>query len=175
MPKSKIQKQEILRTLDEQMKRSKSVIFTGFNALGVSDNEALRAQLRAVGGEYYVPKKTLLKKVLKDGGLDASQEEMLTGKVAAIFSYDDEVAAAKAVKNFSKGKEEKIFFLGGVMDGRLLSKEEAINLANIPGKQELYAKLLGSINAPVSGFVNVLAGNLRGLVNVLKALSEKTA
>jgi large subunit ribosomal protein L10 len=175
MPKSKIQKQEILRTVDEQMKRSKSVIFTGFNALGVADNEALRAQLRAVGGEYYVPKKTLLKKVLKDSGLDTLQEEMLTGKIATIFSYDDEVAAAKAIKDFSKGKEEKIFFLGGMMEGRLLSKEEAISLANIPGKQELYAKLVGSINAPVSGFVNVLAGNLRGLVNVLKAVSEKVA
>ena len=175
MPKSKIQKQEILRTLDEQMKRSKSLIFTGFNALEVADNEALRAKLRAVGGEYYVSKKTLLKKILKDNGLAAPQEELLTGKIATIFSYDDEVAAAKAVKDFSKGREEKIFFLGGIMEGRFLSKEEAIGLASIPGKQELYAKLVGSINAPVSGFVNVLAGNLRGLVNVLKAVSEKVA
>lgn len=175
MPKSKIQKQEILRTLDEQIKRSKAVIFTGFNALGVADNEALRAQLRAVGGEYYVPKKTLLKRVLKDNGFAEPQEDVLTGKVAAVFSYEDEVAAAKTVKAFSKDKTDKIFFLGGVMEGRLLSKEEAIALASIPSKQELYAKLVGSINAPVSGFVNVLAGNLRGLVNVLKAMSEKAA
>lgn len=174
MPKSKIQKQEILRTLDEQMKRSKSVIFAGFNALGVQDNEELRGKLRAVGGEYYVAKKTLLKKVLKDHGVSEPGDDILSGKVATIFSFDDEVIAAKTVKDFRKNKEDKIFFLGGVMEGRLLSQNEAEALANVPGKQELYAKLVGSINAPVSGFVNVLAGNLRGFVNVLKAISEKT-
>ncbi len=175
MPKSKIQKQEILRTLDEQMKRSKSVIFAGFNALGVQDNEELRGKLREVGGEYYVAKKTLLKKVLKDHGIEEPGEDILSGKVATIFSFEDEVVAAKTVKDFRKNKEDKIFFLGGVMEGRLLSQNEAEALASVPGKQELYAKLVGSINAPVSGFVNVLAGNLRGLVNVFKAMSEKTA
>ncbi len=173
MPKSKIQKQEILRNLTERIKKSKSIIFTGFNALGVKDNEALRSKLRAENGEYYVAKKTLLERALKEQGITNLETKTLDGKIAAVFSYGDEVASAKVVDIFRKDKEDKIFFLGGILDGNLLSKSEVESLAKLPSKQELYAKLVGSLNAPVSGFVNVLAGNLRGLVTVLKAIEEK--
>lgn len=173
MPKSKIQKQEILRNLTERIKKSKSIIFTGFNALGVKDNEALRSKLRAENGEYYVAKKTLLERALKEQGITNLETKTLDGKIAAVFSYGDEVASAKVVNTFRKDKEDKIFFLGGILEGNLLSKTEVESLAKLPSKQELYAKLVGSLNAPVSGFVNVLAGNLRGLVTVLKAIEEK--
>lgn len=101
----------------------------------------------------------------------------MDGKLAAVFSYEDEVAPAKIIANFRKDKEkaDKIFFLGGILENKLLSKEEMESLSQLPSKPELYAKLVGSLNAPVSGFVNVLAGNLRGLVGVLKAISEKKA
>jgi len=68
-----------------------------------------------------------------------------------------------------------VSFLGGILEGKFLSKEEVLALAKLPSKQELYAKVVGSLNAPISGFVNVLAGNIRGLVNVLKAIEEKKA
>jgi large subunit ribosomal protein L10 len=103
-------------------------------------------------------------------GLNAKE---LSGKVAAIFSYGDEVAAAKTILGFKKDKEDKIAFLGGVLEGKFLSKEEMEMVAKLPSKKELYAKMLSSMQAPVSGFVNVLAGNLRGLVTVLKAVGEK--
>ena len=173
MPKSKIQKQEILRNLAEKIKKSKSLVFTGFNALGVKDNEALRAKLREVHGEYYVAKKTLLERALKEHGTLDLDAKTLDGKLAVIFSYEDEVAPAKAVDTFRKDKEDKIFFLGGILEGKLLSKTEVEALAKLPSKQELLSRLVGSMNAPVSGFVNVLAGNLRGLVTVLKAIEEK--
>lgn len=173
MPKSKIQKQEILRNLTERIKKSKSIIFTGFNALGVKDNEELRSKLRAENSEYYVAKKTLLERALKEHGITNLETKTLDGKIAAVFSYGDEVASAKVVNAFRKDKEDKIFFLGGILEGNLLSKTEVESLAKLPSKQELYAKLVGSMNAPVSGFVNVLAGNLRGLVTVLKAIEEK--
>jgi len=81
----------------------------------------------------------------------------------------------KVLGNFRKDKvrETKIFFLGGLLEGKLISKEQVEALSKLPSKQELYAKLVGSLNAPISGFVNVLGGNLRGLVTVLKAISEK--
>ncbi|MEI6835803.1 MAG: 50S ribosomal protein L10 [Candidatus Falkowbacteria bacterium] len=173
MPKSKIQKQEILRNLTERIKKSKSIVFAGFNALGVHDNEALRAKLRDVNGEYYVAKKTLLERALKEQGTLNLDTKTLDGKLAVIFSYEDEVSPAKAVDAFRKDKEDKIFFLGGILEGKLLSKTEVEALAKLPSKQELLSRLVGTLNAPVSGFVNVLAGNLRGLVTVLKAIEEK--
>ena len=174
MPKSKIQKGEISRTLSEKIKKSKSMVFAGFNALGVKDNEALRAKLREENSEYYVAKKTLLNRALQDNKLDINVRDF-DGKVAAIFSYEDEVAPAKIIGSFrkDKDKENRIFFLGGILEGRLLSKQEVEALSTLPSKTELYAKLVGSLNAPISGFVNALAGNLRNLVNVLKAIEEK--
>ncbi|MFA7088304.1 MAG: 50S ribosomal protein L10 [Patescibacteria group bacterium] len=175
MPKNKVQKGEIFRNLSEKIKKSKSVVFAGFNAFGVKDNENLRDKLRESNGEYYVAKKTLLNLALKENKLEDINVREFDGKIAAIFSYEDEVAPAKVLGTFRKDKEkaEKIFFLGGILEGKLLSKTEVEALSELPSKQELYAKLVGSMNAPISGFVNVLAGNLRNLVGVLKAISEK--
>lgn len=174
MPKNKLQKQEILRNLNEKFKKSKSVVFAGFNALTVKDNEALRDQLRLENSEYYVAKKTLMNLAFKDQINDLNVREM-DGKLAAIFSYEDEVASAKILANFRKDKEkaERIFFLGGILEGRLLSKAEIEAVSQLPSKPELYARLVGSLNAPISGFVNTLSGNLKNLVYVLKAIEEK--
>lgn len=174
MPKTKIQKQVIFRDLSEKIKRSKSIVFAGFNAFGVKDNENLRDQLGKENGEYYVAKKTLLSLALKENKIEIDTKK-LDGKVAAVFSYEDEVASAKVLGNFrgDKEKADKIFFLGGVLDGKFLSKEEVEALSKLPSKTELYGRLVGSLNAPISGFVNVMAGNLRGLVTVLKAIGDK--
>ena len=169
MPKSKQQKIEILESLKDKVSRAKSMVFVGYNALGVKDNEALRAKLKAENGEYYVPKKTLMTRALKEGAIDLNLKEM-PGKVAAVLAYGDEVAPAKVLGDFRKDKEKegKITFLGGILGGRLLSQQEVEAMSQLPSKIELYAKLVGSLNSPVSGFVNALAGTLRNLVGVLK-------
>ncbi len=172
MPKNKEQKKEILRDLDEKIKKSKSIVFATFDALEVKDNEELRNNLKKENGEYYVSKKTLLDLAFKNNSLSDIDIKNLPGKVAAVFAYEDQVSPAKVVFNFRKNHEGKIDFVGGVLDGKMISKEDVENLAKLPSKQELYAKLVGSLNAPVSGFVNVLAGNLRGLVTVLKAIGD---
>jgi large subunit ribosomal protein L10 len=173
MPKTREQKKEILSEISEKISKSKSIVFTKFNALGVKENEALRQELKKENSEYLVAKKTLLGIAFKEnqiGGFDAKD---LEGKVATIFGYEDEVLPAKIVDEFMKKHEGKIDFVGGILEGKFLSAQEVSALAKLPSKQELYAKIVGSINAPVSGFVNVLAGNLRGLVCVLKAIEEK--
>ncbi|MCK9438632.1 MAG: 50S ribosomal protein L10 [Patescibacteria group bacterium] len=173
MPKNKEQKRDILADLKDKISRSKSIVFTTFDALGVKDNEELRKSLKKENGEYYVSKKTLMDIAFKDSNISDLDIKNLPGKVAVVFAYEDEVSPAKVVFNFKKDKEGKISFVGGVLDGNFISASEVENLAQLPSKQELYAKVVGSLNAPVSGFVNVLAGNIRGLVNVLKAVSEK--
>ena len=176
MPKTKEQKKEILEGLKDRVSRSKSVVFASFDGLGVKDNEDLRKKLKGVGSEYYVAKKTLLDIAFKDAKVENLNIKDFDGKVAAVFGYEDEVAPAKMVGEFKKSKEAAIIdFVGGILEGKFLTKEEVEALSELPSKQELYAKIVGSINAPVSGFVNVLAGNLRKFVYVLKAIEEKKA
>lgn len=173
MPKNKEQKRDILADLKDKISRSKSIVFTTFDALEVKDNEELRKNLKKENGEYFVSKKTLMSIAFKDKEFAGLDIKSLPGKVAAVFAYDDEISPAKVVFNFKKNKEGKISFVGGVLDGKFIGASEVESLAQLPSKHELYAKLVGSLNAPVSGFVNVLAGNIRGLVNVLKAINEK--
>lgn len=173
MPKTKEQKKEILQNLEDKIAKSKSIVLAGFNALNVKENEELRENLKQENGEYLVAKKTLLKLAFKNKGLPELAEDSLEGKVAAIFSYQDEVSPAKVLDKFRKNKEDKVYFLAGVLEGKLINKDKVEELAKLPSKEELYAKLVGSINAPVSGFVNVLAANLKSLVYTLKAIQEK--
>lgn len=173
MPKTRIQKSEILRDLAEKVKKAKSVYFAKFNALGVKENEELRNLLRAENSEYYVAKKTLLDIAFRDQKIEGLNVRKLDGQVAAIFGYDDQVVPAKIVDNFKKKANDKIEFVGGYLDNRYYSGSEVDTLAKLPSKQELLGKIVGSLNAPISGLVNVMAGNLRSLVTVLKAIEEK--
>ena len=175
MSKTKLQKQEIIRNITERVKKSKSLVFVKFNQLGVIENEELRNELKKEGGEYLATKKTLLNVSLKNNNLEAVDTDSFDGQVATIFGYEDEVAPAKIVDKFIDKNKEKMEFIGGVLEDKFIAREQVATLAKLPSKQELYAKLVGSINAPVSGFVNALAGNLRGLVGVLKAIEEKKA
>ncbi|MCD4694134.1 50S ribosomal protein L10 [bacterium] len=171
MPKSREQKKEILRNLEEKIKKSKSIVFTSFGNLKVSESEDLRKRLKKEGGECYIPKKTLLQIALSNVGFDIKAREF-EGRVAIIFGYNDQVAHVKAVDEFRKEQEDKIGFIGGILDNQFISAEKVSGLAKIPNRQELYAKLVGSLNAPTFGFVNVLSGNIRNLVFVLKAIEE---
>ena len=173
MPKSKTQKMETLEALNKKITASKSVVFASFNGLPVKENEALRKELKQQSSEYYVAKKTLLELAFKKANFESLNLRKLTGQIAVIFGFGDEVAPAKLVAKYKKSSDGKLDFAGGILERKFLSIDEVTALSALPSKEELYGRLVGSINAPVSGFVNVLAGNLRGLVNVFKAISEK--
>lgn len=175
MPKTKEQKKEILRDLAEKVSKAKSVIFARFNKLTVKENQDLRNVLRKEEGEYYVAKKTLMDLAFKDSKIEGLDIKNFAGQIATVFGYGDEAAPAKTVALFKKKLEdkEKIELIGGILEGKFVTAEEANALANLPSRQELYAKIVGSLNAPISGFANVLAGNLRSLVYVLKAIESK--
>lgn len=172
MARSKEQKKEILKNLSNKLSKSKSVVFAKFDKLTVKENEDLRKQLKAEYSEYYVAKKTLLKIAFKCLNLDNLNFRKIEGKIATIFSYKDEVVPARIINKFKKNHNEKIDFAGGILENKFLSIQEVQLLAELPSKQELYAKIVGSINAPISGLVNVMAGNLKNLVYVLKAIKK---
>lgn len=164
------QKEEIVNKLSDEIKSSKSVVFTDYKGVSVKDMENLRGSLREEEASVKVVKKKLASIALKNAGVDMDAKE-LDGQLAIAVSQGDEVSPAKIINNFSK-ENENLKILGGLLGSEKLSEEQVISLAKLPSKEELLGKLVGTLNAPLSGFVNVLQGNQRSLVQVLKAVSD---
>jgi len=168
---TKEQKKSIIDTLAERLKNSKAIVFSDYKGLMVKDMMALRKELNKEGADLKVAKKTLINLAFKKAGIEFDTRKM-EGQLAVATSENDEVVAAKIIAAVSKNNEN-LKILGGFLGDKEVSADEVKALAKLPSKEELLAKLVGTINAPVSGFVNVLAGNIRGFVQVLKAISEK--
>lgn len=171
MPKNKQQKEEILHKIQDKLGKSKAVLFSADQGLNVKTVEDLRKQLKKEGAEYLVAKKTLVKMATKDL-LAPEALDNIQGSVGMTLSYEDEVSGAKILHKFAKANE-KLDIAGGILESKFIDKAMIQRLASLPGKQELLAKLVGTIQAPVSGLVNVLNGNLRNLVGVLAAIKDK--
>lgn len=172
MAKSKNQKEAILAKLKEKLTSMKSVVFANFSGIGVKDIESLRKKCREEGSEYLVAKKTLLKKALLDNGYEYFADQEFAGEVAAIFGDKDEVVPARLVSEFAKNHEQ-MKILAGILEGKIIDENKVDALSKLPGRDELIAKVVGSIAAPLSGMVNVLQGNLRNFVYVLGTIKEK--
>lgn len=171
MPKTKVQKQETVTTLSDKLGRMRSIVFANYEGLSVKDIEALRRELKKEGIEYTVVKKTLLKRAVLEAKLDFDPKE-LPGNFATVISYGDEVAPARLISSFAK-THEVLKIVAGVLEGKMIDAKATLALSKLPSKQELLGRLVGILNAPISGFVNVLAGNLRGFVTVLSAIKDK--
>lgn len=171
---TKNQKRELVIELTEKIKGAKSAVFVDFKGLKVKDVTELKKTLRAAGSEYLVVRKTLLDIALVNAGVENSGVKSIEGQVALSLSNTDEVSAAKIIDTFAK-TNENVKLLGGVLGTQVMDANQVKALAKIPSKEQLLGQLVGTLNAPVSGFVNVLAGNLRGLVQVLNAVKEQKA
>lgn len=169
MSKTRQQKAELLQAI-EQAIAAKGVVFFSHAGLKVADFEDLRKKLRSEKGTITVAKRNLLLLALKNKGLTVESKD-LPGAMAVAVG-DDEVVPAKVVATFRK-THEQVELHGGILENKFMGAAEVKQLATLPGKTELLSKIVGSMNAPVAGFVNVLAGNLRGLVTVLSAIKDK--
>ncbi len=172
MAKSKEQKEQELSALTEKYDKSKSVVFTKYLGLTVAEIQDLRRQLREENSEMVVVKKTLISLLLEKAGLGKEHVDSMDGGAAVVFGYEDEVAPARVLATFGKD-HEAIGFHGGILEGSYMDVEGVTALSTLPSKAELHAKLVGSIHSPVSGIVNVLAGSVRGLVQVLHQVKEQ--
>lgn len=170
---TKEQKAKLISDLAAKLKASKAVVFSDYKGFKVKDMTLLRKELRAEGIDFQVLKKTLMNVAMKEAGIEMDVKK-LEGQIVIAISSGDEVMAAKLIAKAAKANEN-LKIAGGILGTKELSVAEVNALAKLPTKEELLGRLVGTLNAPVSGFVNVLAGNLRGLVNVLKAVSEKQA
>lgn len=157
--------------LKDLLSSSKGVILVNYAGLNVADDTELRKQMREAGIKYLVAKNTFLRIAAKEAGLEGL-DAYLEHNTAVAFSPEDPVAPAKILNDFSK-KHEALQLKCGALDGKVISVEEVKALAELPSREELLAKLLGSMQASISGAVNVLQGVIRNFVYVVDAVREK--
>ena len=156
MPSEKIleQKKQIVAELAEKLQKACAGVIVDYKGINVADDTKLRKELREAGVEYAVVK------------------TVLEGTTALALSNDDYVAAARILCNFAKDHENFKIKIG-FTDDQILDAASVEALSKLPSREELVAKALGGLNAPIAGFVHVLNANLRGLVCALNAIAEK--
>ena len=169
MPTAK--KEAAVQELRERLAGSKSLFLTDFAGLTVAEITKLRVELRKDGSTYSVVKNTLFKIAAGDE-LASQLDKFLAGTTGVVFAGSDPVAPAKALKTFSTDVKT-IGIKAAYIDGKLADAAQVDVLAKLPPKQELLARLVGSLSSPMRGLVYVLSGNQSGLVRALNAIREQ--
>lgn len=163
MAKTRQQKEEIVAKLSEKLGRAKAVVFADYKGLTMKQLSDLRNKLHEVNSEFSITKNTLLKLALPTFELD--------GPTATLFAYDDEISPikilVKVLKDIALGKV-KSGFLGNMS----LDEAKILQLATLPTKDELRAKTVGILVAPLQGIISVLGGNLRNLVYAVSEIKK---
>ncbi|MBC3537625.1 50S ribosomal protein L10 [Megasphaera hominis] len=165
----------VVNEMKEKLQSAQGAVLVGFTGLSVADVTKLRRKFREGNVEYKVIKNTLTRIAANEVGYEGLSE-FLEGPTALAYSTEDAVAPAKILKEFIKEtKTEALTVKVGICDGQVIDAAGVEALANLPSREELLAKLVGSMQAPISGLVNVLQGNIRNMVYVLDAVRAKKA
>lgn len=168
---SREKKEAILKKATDIVSGAESVVFVNFHGLSVSDVDAMRAGLREQGVGYSVLKKTLVKRVLEESGIEG-QVPSLDGELALAYS-DDAIAPAKGIAEFQKQFQDTLVSLGGVFESRYITVEEVKAIASIPPREVLYGQFVGLLNAPIQQTVGVLNNTVGSLVIALDQIAQK--
>ena len=169
MPSKKNEKQ--VKALSETFSKAKAVYFTEYHGLNVVEITKLRSEFFKADVEYKVAKNTLIKLAAQENKI-TGLEEMFKGSTAIAIAYDEPVAPAKVIKEFTK--ENDLPNVKGILfDGEFLPGEEFKRLADLPSKEELLAKLVAMLNSPLQKLVSTLNAPLQNAVGVLNSLKEQ--
>jgi large subunit ribosomal protein L10 len=166
---NKENKQQVVTELHDKLTRAKAVFLADFRGMNVEKATGLRDELRKADVEYKVVKNTLLELASRETDKEALSSHFV-GPTAIAFSYDDPVSAAKVLSRFAKESQAIFKLKAGVLSGRLISVADIQALADLPSREVLLAKMLGSMNAPATNFVGVLAAVPGSFVRVLNAI-----
>jgi large subunit ribosomal protein L10 len=169
------QKETVVGSVKDKFDRMTSAVFLDFKGLSVATVSKLRDEFRKSGVEYKVVKNTLIKHAIKHHAWAKSLDKSLTGMTGVAFSYDDPSAAAKVVKAFRKDPAgEKLKVKAGMVDGTLVPGDKVeTDLASMPGKNELRAMLLATLQAPLTNFLQLLNAPAQNFAYLLKAKEDK--
>ena len=173
MPNQKVleRKKEDVKKLAGRIKAAQAIVLADYRGLTVQQDTEMRKALREAGVLYTVEKNSVIRFAIKGSSLEGL-EQYLEGPTAMATHDEDPLAPAKVLFDFAK-KYDKFEFKAGVIEGNIINAEDVKALAMMPSRTELVARALAGFNAPISGFVNVLNANLRGLAVALKAIAEK--
>ena len=164
-------KQPIVEEISASIKDAQSVVLVDYRGLTVEQDTELRNKMREAGVEYRVLKNTMIKRALHELEID-SIDNILEGPTAVAFGYEDAVAPAKVLAEFVKANKAAEI-KGGLLENKAMDLNQINYLAELPSKDVLIAKLLGSMNAPISNFVGVLSGVPRAFVCALNEIKNK--
>ena len=166
-------KKLVVEEIKEKIQNSKSVVLVKFNGLTVAEDTELRNEFRKQNVEYKVLKNTLVRRAFNDLGVTAFDED-LNGPTSVAFGLD-EPGASKIIVDAVKKYDGKVAVKSAYVDGSRVDENGVKALASMPSKEQLIAKMLGSMQAPIANFVGVLSAIPRGLVIALNAIAEKNA
>ncbi len=169
------EKEAAIGEIKKRFDRMTSAVFLDYKGMTVAHSTKLRAEFRKAGVEYKVVKNTLVKHALKDRPYKDQLSKVLTNMTGIAWSYEDPSAAAKVVKAFKKDEAgDKLTVKAGLIEGQVLdAKGVEDQLASLPGKDELRAKLLATLQAPLQNFVALLQAPAQNFVYALSARKEQ--
>ena len=165
------QKQELVSALHEKFEKKKILILVDYKGLNVPKINELRSKLRQDGIEFRVVKNTLLTRAAEQTDVELIKDQF-EGPSAVALSYDDPVAPAKALYEFAKDNE-RLQIKGGVMGGSLLDADGIKRLSDLPSREVLLGKVLGTMNAVPTGLVRALSNIPERLLYALQAISDQ--
>ncbi|MDQ7038560.1 MAG: 50S ribosomal protein L10 [Aquificota bacterium] len=174
--KSLQRKKELVASYRERYDRAnRTVILFNFQGIDAFPLSQLRAEIKSLGGEIVVGRNTLFYRAFEDTPL-VDHREIFTGPTAALFVYEDVVSVTKKLMEFLKETFQDDYrdrIKGGLVSGKYVSPEDVLAISQLPGREELIAKLLGVLKAPVANLVFTLKAVPQKLVLTLKAIEEQ--
>lgn len=175
MPSAQIleQKKQIVEDMIAKLRGAAAGVFVDYCGLTVEEDTELRKKFREAGVEYKVVKNTLTSRAAKEVGFEALNP-ILNGPTALALSVDNPVAPAKVISEFAK-KHEALEVKAGFMDGAIISLDEIKALADTPTRDELLAKMMGSMKSPISGLARLLNTIVEGGVELADLAAKKAA
>jgi large subunit ribosomal protein L10 len=173
MALTKDKKQEVVAEIGSLLDSSKLTVLAKYQGTSVQAMQTLRREARVGGTTVKVVKNRLVKKALEQNSqLKDVDMGSLEGMLLYAFNSDDEAAPAQSLANFAKDNPTLEFVGAITAEGELMSAADVTALAALPSKEQLRGMLVGTLAAPLSGFVGVMTGNVRGILNVLNARAE---
>jgi len=168
------EKEEIISSVSDQLGRAQGMFFTDFTGLTVEEVTELRRDFYKSGIDYTVVKNTLVQKAMEAAGGYDKVFDVLVGPTAVAFAYEDPVAPAKIIQKFSQ-KHKKLSLKACLVEKQYYEGSKLAEIASIPGRKDLMAGIVGSIQSPLAGVPTILNAVMRDLVSVVGEIEKKKA